>query len=521
MKDSFCSYYTNSKDITSYMVSMLNLIDGDVLLEPAVGEGAFVQEILGRKKKITIDAVDIDINALNVLKHSVKENFGIDCNQDFFSSSIKKNKGDIRVGCADSLLNEQLDFFAKSNGFYTKVVGNPPYGAWQDLDRRTVLKKKYDGAYVKETYSLFLLRCISLLKDGGVLSFIIPDTFLFLNMHTKLRKFILNETKIREILIFPSKFFPGISFGYSNLSIITLEKNSVKQTENLNNRFKVFKGFQSTREFSLVRKASPKHVKKYQFKQSDVLKNDNHRLLLTDNQPFVDGKVVLGDVADIVTGFYSGDNKKFIRVANESVKGSKGYDVVDLDKVYNSISLNGVDKDEAYVPYIKSSSQTKYCRLEGDWFVRWDKATIQFYNENKKSRFQNSSFYFKKGIGMPMVKSSVIRAFLMEGMVFDQSIVGIFPKDANKFYYLLALMNSDIVNELIHVINPTANNSSNYVKRIPYLEPNNKEDFDDISEKTKNIFEAMKKGDLEKARELHELVNGRISGIYKAFSLSA
>ena len=68
----------------------------------------------------------------------------------------------------DTLVDEQLDCFGAIGGHYDKVIGNPPYGAWQDYDKRDLLKKKYPSQYVKETYSLFLLRCISVLKIGVV-----------------------------------------------------------------------------------------------------------------------------------------------------------------------------------------------------------------------------------------------------------------------------------------------------------------------------------------------------------------
>ena len=58
----------------------------------------------------------------------------------------------------------------------------------------------------------------------------------------------------------------------------------------------------------------------------------------------------------------------------------------------------------------------------------------------------------------------------MKNRVFDQSIVGIFPKNNDDLYYLLALLNSSIVNEIIHNINPSVNNSANYLKRIPIPE---------------------------------------------------
>lgn len=56
-----------------------------------------------------------------------------------------------------------------------------------------------------------------------------------------------------------------------------------------------------------------------------------------------------------------------------------------------------------------------------------------------------------------MLKSKKIKAALMENKVFNQSIVGIFPKNDDDIFFLLALLNSSIVNDIIHNINPTVN----------------------------------------------------------------
>lgn len=74
-----------------------------------------------------------------------------------------------------------------------------------------------------------------------------------------------------------------------------------------------------------------------------------------------------------------------------------------------------------------------------------------------------------------MVKSSTLKATLISNRVFDQSIVGIFPRDERYMYYILAYMNSDIVCRMIHIINPTTNNSSNYVKQLPFCMPDDRE----------------------------------------------
>lgn len=112
-----------------------------------------------------------------------------------------------------------------------------------------------------------------------------------------------------------------------------------------------------------------------------------------------------------------------------------------------------------------------------------------------------------------MVKASTVRAFLMTDRVFDQSIVGIFPKDSSILYYLLALMNSDTINDLVHAINPTANNSSNYIKQLPYIEPT-PDVFKEITERVKEVIAFESKADYENADRLHNEINTIVGQIY-------
>ena len=71
MKDTFCSYYTESDDITSYMVSKVTVSDGDVILEPSAGEGIFIDELLKTNKSFRVDALDINEAAIKILKKKV------------------------------------------------------------------------------------------------------------------------------------------------------------------------------------------------------------------------------------------------------------------------------------------------------------------------------------------------------------------------------------------------------------------------------------------------------------------
>ncbi|MDO5538095.1 MAG: N-6 DNA methylase [Desulfovibrionaceae bacterium] len=446
-----------------------------------------------------MDAFDIDDRAVTVLR--------------------KKYHGNSRVRIAqkDTLLDEELTLFCAAGGRYDKIVGNPPYGAWQEYDRRALLKKKYPGQYVRETYSLFLLRCVSLLKTGGRLSFIVPDTFLFLNMHTKLREFLLTSTKISEILTFPSKFFPGVSFGYSKLAIVTLERAA--RGEALKNSVRMVRGFRSAADFVHASDSAgmPAHLESHLLNQQEILQGESCRFLVADRGTAAvlqDAPVRIGDVARVVTGFCSGDNRRFVRALDDSVKGSKNYEKIVPDRVFSCTSLDGIEtEDEGYVPYVKNVAGTRYCRTRDEWFVRWDRKALDFYRTSPKTRFQNAAFYFRRGIGIPMVKSTATRAILLEDRLFDQSVVGIFPHDMKKLHYLLAVMNSDAVNRLIHVINPTANNSANYIKQIPYMEPE-RPVLEEIGDRVRAVLDCVRLGKSGEAERLHGEINAMIGQVY-------
>ena len=101
----------------------------------------------------------------------------------------------------------------------------------------------------------------------------------------------------------------------------------------------------------------------------------------------------------------------------------------------------------------------------------------------------------------------------MENKLFDQSIVGIFPKDESLTYYLLAFFNSPTCNKLIRTLNPSANNPANYIKKIPVIIPD-KSVLELITEKTKKIVDEVRTtGSYDEKKELE--IWGMIENTYK------
>ncbi|MFW9987420.1 MAG: N-6 DNA methylase, partial [Candidatus Odinarchaeota archaeon] len=109
---------------------------------------------------------------------------------------------------------------------YDFVIGNPPYLFIRDipLDQRQIIENldfvTNEGQY--DYYQIFLELGIIFLKPHGILGYIVPDSLLALSNRSIIRKYIYNNTKIKEIYHTGPKFNDPI---VSNI-IIILEKES-------------------------------------------------------------------------------------------------------------------------------------------------------------------------------------------------------------------------------------------------------------------------------------------------------
>lgn len=278
---------------------------------------------------------------------------------------------------------------------------------------------------------------------------------------------------IKELALFPSSFFPGVNFGYANMCILTLEKSTCAD-EIFRNKVVVRTNFSTVDELPLSCSGDS-----IVLSQRTIYETVGSALILSSSgkvSELINDKTIkrIGDIAVCVTGFYSGNDKSYLHPVCPEVKNAKRYICADSAKVRVSPlsekeKVFGVSADDFLVPIMKGGN-VEYVK-ENLWFMDWSCSAVASYRKSKKCRFQNSDFYFREGIGIPMVRSSKLTAALIEGRLFDQSIVGVFPKDSELLYYLLAFFNSRVCSDMIMAINPSTNNSANYIKKIPFLAP--------------------------------------------------
>ncbi|MBA7638204.1 hypothetical protein ES703_45857 [subsurface metagenome] len=133
------------------------------------------------------------------------------------------------------------------------IIGNPPYvenKKIKDIEFKKKITKRFKTAFrLFDLSIIFIERSLELLKNNGYLSFILPNKFLSADYGIKIRKLLLNESEIKEIVNISS--IPIFQNTATYPIILTLKKG--KQSEEQEVNVKIFNGMDELLENSNIR----------------------------------------------------------------------------------------------------------------------------------------------------------------------------------------------------------------------------------------------------------------------------
>ncbi len=197
--------------IARQLVDSLVFTRNDRILEPSLGDGAFVIPVIEKFLELYDGTLRERLDM--VLTRNV---FGVELDEDLFRACLSKIE--TQWGYLPKKHNFIRDdffrcrFFAESNGkmpnsvgnyaplLFTHVIGNPPFGGTLDPSIQDELDAEYgfrNGEKIKkETYSFFIVKSLDLLAQGGRLLFICSDTFLTINTMRGLRKLLMTQGEV-------------------------------------------------------------------------------------------------------------------------------------------------------------------------------------------------------------------------------------------------------------------------------------------------------------------------------------
>lgn len=183
--------------LAEFVVQLLKRTAGEnqvkVVLDPASGECALLSAArTAFGEECAYIGIDVDRDAVN----RTKNRFRIIHNDSIMPQNVKRKSAEYWLGKLPEV---------------DAVIANPPWSSEKIYDRADLTSAGFSlvsGQY--DSYVLFIELAYHILRDGGVMAFIIPDS-LFDAQNKNLRRFLAEKTRIRVIARLGEKIFEEVN----------------------------------------------------------------------------------------------------------------------------------------------------------------------------------------------------------------------------------------------------------------------------------------------------------------------
>lgn len=424
---------------------------------------------VAEKKRILLNniyGVDIDSQAVEVTKLSLllkvlegENGQAISKQYQLFHERVLPDLGN-NIKCGNSLIgsdyhvehqltigfsNEELRYRINAfdwksefpqvfiQGGFNAVIGNPPYvfggnyGIEQD-DKKYFKEHYYSGSGKINLFTLFVEKSINVMHDGGLVSYIIPNTLLRVTSYANIREFILKNTAIKQIVDLGAGVFSGAT---TSSIIIVLEKSK----ESSENRVEIFTAInekpQLTEQSAFLNNGYVLNIKSTS-QDIEILQKLNTE------------SVLLGELCqEMIFGVVITKNRDEV-VSDKPLKGYKPFlEGKDITRYF----IKPVEKYLLYKPKLLHRSRTPKI------FESSEKILIQRITGGKRplnAAYDNQQYYNKESINNIILKDGT-------------------PYSAK---FILGLINSQLINWFYRIkftneSKLTVNLSKEYLSQIP------------------------------------------------------
>lgn len=377
-------------------------------------------------------------------------------------------------------LKKQADLLAST---YDIVVTNPPYlnSSYMEGTLKQFVEKEYKTTK-SDLFACFQVQVSNFTKEDGLIGFICPYVWMFIKSYEWLRENTIAKTTIATLIqleynAFGPAVVPICTFVLRNKFINDYRGSYIKLSD--------FKGVDNQKPKTVEAIQNQNCGWFYIASQKDFEKIPSHPIGYWLSPSFYNlfrtGKS-LRSIASPRQGIATANNNRFLKGWYE-VKNSKF--------LKNCKSVDEcIQSKKKWYPYNKGGSFRKWYG-NNFYVINWFNNGNEI-KEFKGSVIRNPSYFFKEGLTWTsLTVVSFNSRYSEKGFLFDSKGPVLFQeqKDENLNYFLLGMINSNVINEQLRVLSPTLDYNQGPVGNIALP---SKIDFNDINLITKQCIENSK-----------------------------
>ena len=355
----------------------------------------------------------------------------------------------------------------ETNQGYHCIIGNPPYGIKFTKLEKEIIHQIYKGFDPeKESYILFIERTLALLRPNGYAGLVIPNNFLTNFRYSKIRKLLLTQSRILQIINIGSSIFSSVKVEVCLLIFQAIPEGTPIESHSIN--FYSLK--LSNDQFNLIHRG--KAV------QSDIISKKDHYLLVQEKHQ---------RITDLIT-----------KIDQNGQKLENFFDITrGIELGFNSPLTNQIKLDSDWVPLIAGRNITKFHISDKFRYIKFD--------HKLKSIFKNYDTYLKPKIVMRRIGDSFICALDNSGYFCVCDVYLIITKKKEDYInlnYLILLLNSSLMefyvkNKLISAKKIFPKIPIKFLRNVPIKFPNTLQinELQEYQKKLANINSHVKEND--------------------------
>lgn len=341
---------------------------------------------------------------------------------------------------------------------YEVVITNPPYlsGGAVGAKLADYIKTYYPNSKA-DLFACFLEKGAKMTIKYGFSCMVTMQSWMFLSSFEKMRQSLLNMYTLNNLLHMENMVM-GIAFGTAVSTFRNCCIPNFKGTYNHIALKDIENDKPSTFPIPGNRFAQTSTTNFHKIPGSPVAYWVSEQLL----SAFEGTK--LGDIAKPRQGLATGDNDRFLRFWHEVSLNKIGFGIKDRTEAAES--------KKRWFPCNKGGEYRKWYG-NNDYIVNWENDGFEIRNNvddkgKVKSRPQNVDYYFKEGMTWSTLSSgSLGMRYSPKGHMFETKGSVCFANDKEELPYLLALMNSKIVNNVMSFISPTMDYHEGPLGKVP------------------------------------------------------